>query len=71
MINIHTCPFCDKKSIQCKKRTLIRKVGKRQITIPNTNILECSNCGERLFDSQTMDYIESHIYLKTHKRKKS
>ena len=61
-MNIKTCPFCGKKAVTRVKRTLKRTMNGKAVIIPDVELLECSRCKERLFDSAAMDAIEAQVY---------
>jgi YgiT-type zinc finger domain-containing protein len=44
------CPSCGKLAMKLVSRTIRTKVGRRSISVPDVEIEECANCGERLYD---------------------
>ena len=44
------CPSCGKLAMKLVTRTIRTKIGRRSISVPDVEVEECANCGERLYD---------------------
>ncbi|OFZ81007.1 MAG: hypothetical protein A2583_02150 [Bdellovibrionales bacterium RIFOXYD1_FULL_53_11] len=69
-MNIKTCPFCGKKTLNKINKNLTRTIDGKRITIPDVEVLECSNCKEKMFDSHAMSTIEAYVHSLSPKSKK-
>jgi len=44
------CPTCGHPTMKPVLRTVVTKLGRRSISVPNVRVDECVKCGERLYD---------------------
>ena len=44
------CPTCGKLTMKRVSRTVQTTVGRKRISVPDIEVEECANCGERLYD---------------------
>jgi YgiT-type zinc finger domain-containing protein len=51
------CPSCGKLAMKLVSRTIDTKVGRRTISVPDIEVEECANCGERLYDLAALQAI--------------
>ncbi|MEK7793332.1 MAG: YgiT-type zinc finger protein [Candidatus Hydrogenedentota bacterium] len=65
---ITNCPSCGVGKLEKVRRTYKRDYEGKVYAVPNVSFLECSNCGEQLFDSAAIDKIQGHParFVKAH-----
>jgi YgiT-type zinc finger domain-containing protein len=65
---ITECPTCGSEKIRRTKRNLTRSYHGRAYVVPNLQLLECPDCGERVYDREAMRKIEAHSPAYARKR---
>jgi len=58
-LNITTCPSCGKR-IKRVRRDSTRKFEGHEYTVPNVEYYECPDCGEKVYEREAMQRIQSH-----------
>jgi YgiT-type zinc finger domain-containing protein len=71
MINITICPTCGSNKIKKVRRRWTGKVKDKTYTVPNLEYYECPDCGEKVYDREAMQRIESYspVFSKKEERK--
>ena len=62
-MKIYTCPSCNVKSLERIKGNIKRRVGRRNIIIPDVEYEKCNSCGEELYGSEALDKIDKYLGL--------
>ncbi len=57
---IKTCPTCGSDKIKRVTRDLARTFKGQSYTVPMVEFYECPNCGEKVYDHDAMQKIESY-----------
>ena len=60
MIKITVCPTCGSDKIKKVRRKLTGKIHNKTYTVPSLEYYECPDCGERVYDREAMQKIESY-----------
>lgn len=60
MLAITTCPTCNSRRIRAVTRTLDREYRGVEYSVPKVRFHECPDCGEKLYDREAMQKIESY-----------
>jgi len=59
MIEITICPSCGSDKIKKVRRNLVSQFQGHTYKVPSLKFHECPDCGERIYDRQAMQKIES------------
>lgn len=59
-LQIKTCPTCGSDKIKRVVRDVTRKYKGQTYTVPKVEFYECPNCGEKVYDRESMLKIESY-----------
>ncbi len=57
---IKTCPTCGSEKIERVVRDVTRKYQGQTYIIPSLEFYDCANCGEKVYDRETMLKIEAY-----------
>ncbi len=60
MVKITICPTCGSHKIKKVRRNWSGMLHGQSYTVPALEFYECPNCGEKIYDRQAMQKIESH-----------
>jgi len=60
MLRITECPTCGSDKIRRVRRNWTDTDNGKSYTVPNLRFYECPACGERVFDHEAMQRIETH-----------
>lgn len=60
MLNLRTCPTCGGKHIRAVCRSVTRTFKGRIYQVPEVELHECSDCGEKLYGREAMHKLESY-----------
>jgi len=73
MIKISTCPSCGSEKIKRVRRNWSGRYNEQSYTVPGLEYYECPDCGECVYEPESMRKIETHspAYSKTDTRKRS
>jgi len=73
MIHLRTCPTCGSRAMKPAHGTVVFRVKRRQIKVPDLDFLRCNVCGEELFDSEANRKIDAFSANQPHRisRRKS
>lgn len=71
MLKITICPTCDSDKIKKVRRNWTNKTQSKTYTVPNLEYYECPDCGEKVYDREAMQKIESYspVFAKKQERK--
>jgi YgiT-type zinc finger domain-containing protein len=59
VFRIKICPTCGSEKIKKVRRDLIGRFAERSYTVPSLEFYECPDCGEKVYDRDAMQKIES------------
>ena len=59
MIRLRTCPTCGSRALKPVHGSIVLRVKRRRITVPDLDFLRCNECGEQLFDSEANSKIDA------------
>jgi YgiT-type zinc finger domain-containing protein len=73
MKELKHCPSCGSVNVQKVQKPWTRQYQGKTYTIPELEYTECADCGECIYDRQTMQTIEAHspAFSHLHSRKKA
>ena len=60
-IKITICPTCGSKNIKKVRQNWTGKFQGQTYTVPNLELHECPDCGERVYDREAMRRIEARF----------
>lgn len=71
MLNITTCPSCGSEEIRKVRKRWIGEFQGQRYTVPELEFHECPECGEKIYDWEAMQKIETYspAFSKTRSRK--
>ncbi|MDI6770703.1 MAG: YgiT-type zinc finger protein [Anaerolineales bacterium] len=59
-LQIKTCPTCGSNQIRFVVRDIVRMYKGLTYTVPKVGFYDCPNCGEKVYERETMLKIEFH-----------
>jgi YgiT-type zinc finger domain-containing protein len=59
MISLQTCPTCGAHALKSVHGSVLLRIKRRRITVPDLDFLRCDACGEQLFDSEANRKIDA------------
>jgi len=73
MLKITTCPSCGSGKVKRVRRNWTGSFKGKRYTVSNLQYYECPGCGEKVYDRDAMQEIETHspAFVRMHLKRKS
>ena len=73
MTRLRTCPTCGSRALRSVHGSVVFRVKRRHMTVPDLDYLQCDVCGEQLFDAEANRKIDAFSASQLHRpsRRKS